>query len=149
MAKAKQLTVSCENRPGTLAHVARILGDAKVNILTFLTTTLGAEGSVQLLVDNVNKAKKALESAGLSHTEADVLHVELPHLPGGLGYFAGKLAAKEINITSGYATAANGSKKASVVLPCPIWRRRSALGEYLKVGPHGSRGDAQIWTERS
>jgi hypothetical protein len=27
MAKAKQLTVSCENRPGTLAHVARVLGD--------------------------------------------------------------------------------------------------------------------------
>ena len=58
MAKTKQLTVPCENRSGTLAHVARILGDAKVNILAFLTTTSGAEGSVQLLVDNMNKAKE-------------------------------------------------------------------------------------------
>src|SRR2546427_9388555 len=66
MPKAKQLTVSCDNRPGTLAHVARVLGDAKVNILTFLTTTSGAEGSVQVVVDNVNKAKKALDGAGLS-----------------------------------------------------------------------------------
>ena len=115
MPKAKQLTVSCENRPGTLAHVARVLGDARVNILSFLTTTSGTEGSVQLVVDNVNKAMKALKGAGLSYTEADVLHVELPHLPGGLGYFAGKLAAKEINIASGYTTTVKGSKKASAV----------------------------------
>ena len=75
MAKAKQLTVSCENRPGTLAHVARALGDAKVNILSFLTTTSGAEGSVQLLADTANKAKQALEGPGLSYSEADVLRV--------------------------------------------------------------------------
>lgn len=116
MAIAKQLTVPCENRPGTLAQVARVLGDAKVNILAFLTTTSGTEGSVQVVVDNVNKAKKALEGAGLSYTEADVLHVELSNFPGALGSFAGKLAAKEINITSGYQTTVKGSQKARVVL---------------------------------
>ena len=75
MAKAKQLTVSCENRPGTLAHVATVFGDAKVNILAFVTTTSGAEGSVQLLADTANKAKQALEGPGLSYSEADVLRV--------------------------------------------------------------------------
>ncbi len=89
MAKAKMLTVSSENRPGTLAHVVRVGGDAKVNILAFLTTTSGIEGAMQLVVDNVNQAKKALDGAGLSYTEADVLYVELPHQPGALGYFAG------------------------------------------------------------
>jgi hypothetical protein len=44
------------------------------------------------------------------------LHVELPNLPGALGSFAGKLAVKEINITSGYATTTKGTKKAGVVL---------------------------------
>jgi hypothetical protein len=116
MPKAKQLSVSVENRPGTLAHVARVLGDAKVNILAFLTTTWGTEGAVHVVVDNANKAKKALDAAGISHTEAEVLHVELPNLPGALGHFASKLAAKEINITSGYQTTVKGSKKASVVL---------------------------------
>jgi len=116
MPKAKQLSVRVENRPGTLAHVARVLGDGKVNILAFLTSTLGAEGSVQVVVDNVNKAKKALEGAELVYTESDVLHVELPNVPGALGSFAGKLAAKEINITSGYQTTVKGSRKASVVL---------------------------------
>jgi hypothetical protein len=116
MPKAKQLSVRVENRPGTLAHVARVLGDAKVNILAFLTTTLGAEGSVQVVVDNANKAKKALEGAELTYAESDVLYVELPNVPGALGYFAGKLAVKDINITSGYQTTVKGAKKASVVI---------------------------------
>jgi len=116
MPKAKQLSVRVENRPGTLAHVARVLGDAKVNIVAFLTSTLGAEGSVQVVVDNANKAKKALEGAELTYAESDVLHIELPNVPGALGYFAGKLAAKNINITSGYQTTVKGAKKASMVL---------------------------------
>lgn len=116
MAKVKQLTVPCENRPGTLARVARVLGDAKVNILACLTTTSGTEGAVQVVVDNEKKAKKALESAGLSYSEADVLQVELPNIPGALAGFAGKLASKEINITCGYQTATKGAKKSSVVL---------------------------------
>ncbi len=84
MAKAKMLTVSCENRPGTLARLARVLGDAKVNVLAFLTTTSGTEGSVQLVVDKLEKAKKALDGAELSYTAADVLYVALPNLPGAL-----------------------------------------------------------------
>ena len=116
MPKAKQLTVSWENRPGTLAQIARVLGDAKVNILAFVTSTSGTEGSVQVVVDNPNKAKKALDGAALSYSQADVLHVELPNLPGALGSFAGNLASKEINNTSGYATVTKGAKKATVVL---------------------------------
>ncbi len=115
MAKVKQLTVSCENRPGTLAHLARILGETKVNILACQVSTTGAEGAVQLVVDNVNKAKKAFDREGLSYTEEAVLHIELPNVPGSLGSFAGKLAAKGINITSGYATTVKGTKKASAV----------------------------------
>jgi hypothetical protein len=116
MPKAKQLTVTCENRPGTLADIAKALGDAKVNILICLATTSGTEGSVRLVVDNVNKAKKALDGAGLSYTEADVLQVELPNTPGALGKFAGKLAEKGINITSGCQTAAKGARKTTMVL---------------------------------
>ncbi len=115
MARVKQLTVSCENRPGTLAHIARVLGDAKVNILACNVATAGAEGAVQLVVDNVNKAKKALGGAGLSYTEAEVLHADLPNVPGALGSFAGKLADQGINITAGYQTSVKGSRKASVV----------------------------------
>jgi hypothetical protein len=116
MPKAKQFSVSHENRPGMLAEIAKALGDHKVNILSCLTTTSGTEGATHLLVDNVNKAKKALADARLSYTDADVLRVELPNKPGALGRFAMKLADNNINITSGYATGGKSSKRTTVVL---------------------------------
>ena len=115
MPKAKQLSVSVENRPGTLTRVAKVLGDANVNILAFLTTTSNTEGAVHV-VDNVEKARGALDREKLPFTEADVLHLELPNKAGALASFAGKLAAQEINITLGYQTSVKGSKKANVVL---------------------------------
>jgi len=116
MPKVKQFSISHENRPGTLAEIAKTLGDAKVNILSCLTTTSGTEGITHLQVDNVNKARKALTDARLGYTEADVLHVELPNKPGALGKFATKLADNNINITLGYQTSTKGSSKASMVL---------------------------------
>jgi len=76
-------------------------GAQKINILSCLTTTSGTEGTTHLLVDNVNWVRKALASAQLSYTEADVLHVELPNKPGALGKFAMKLADNNINIHFG------------------------------------------------
>jgi len=114
-AKVKLLTVACENRPGTLSYVARVLGDAKVNIVASHCGTIGQNGFVHVVVD-VRKGKKALSAAELSYTEADVLLEELPNVAGALGYLTGKLARKEININSSWGTALQGAKKASVVL---------------------------------
>jgi hypothetical protein len=116
MPKVNQLTVRCENRPGTLAHIAKVMGDADVNILGFLLTTSGTKGYVKLIVDNVEKAEGALDNAGLSYAEQIVLHAKLANVPGALGRFARKLAARKVNIISGYQTLEKDSKKASVVL---------------------------------
>ena len=66
MARATQFTLSHENRPGALAHIAKVLGDAKVNILACLTTASGNEGLTRLIVDRADKAKKPLATAGLA-----------------------------------------------------------------------------------
>lgn len=116
MPKVNQLTVRCENRPGTLAHIAKVMGDVDVNILGFLLTTSGTKGHVKLIVDDLEKAKEALDDAGLSYAEQIVLHAKLANVPGALGRFARKLAARKINVTSGYQTIEKDSKKVSVVL---------------------------------
>ena len=116
MAKVKQLTVSLENRPGTLAHMAKVLADAKVNITALLNSTSGGQGSAQVVVDNVNKAKKALGAAGFSYTEGTLEQFELANKPGALAELAGRLAKKGINIDCAYATMPKGAKKAVVVL---------------------------------
>src|SRR5229473_2053859 len=93
MPKVKQLTVTCSNRPGTLAHVANVLGDAHVNIQGFLLRTSGPKGFVQLLVNNVPRAKKALNRAGIEYTEETVLVANIPNAPRALGRFAARLAS--------------------------------------------------------
>jgi hypothetical protein len=116
MAKVKQLTVSLENRPGALARVAKALAEAKVNITALLGSTSGEQGSVQVVVDNLNRAKKALGGAGLSYTEGTLEQVELSNKPGALAEFSAKLAKKGVNIDAAYATTPKGAKKAVVVL---------------------------------
>jgi hypothetical protein len=116
MPKVNQLTVPIENEPGTLAHLAKVLGEAKVNIQGFLLTTSGAKSFVKLIVDDVENAKEALYEAGLPYFEQAVLHARLANVPGALGRLAKRLAAKKINIISGYQTVEKDSNRASVVL---------------------------------
>ena len=116
MPKVTQLTVPCENRPGSLAQITTALGNAKVNIVGFLLSSVKAKSHVKLIVDDVEKAKEALYDAELPYFETVVLHVRVPNVPGALGRFAARLAAKKINILSGYQTIEKDSKKASVVM---------------------------------
>ncbi len=115
MPKAKQITVACENRPGVLAQVGKLLGDANINILALLATTSGSMGFVGLVVDKPARARKILTQAGLKCGQQEVLHLDLPNVPGALARFAQKLADRKINITAAYQTTVKGSKKARIV----------------------------------
>jgi hypothetical protein len=116
MAKVKQLTVSLENRPGALAQMAQVLADAKVNLVALLGSTAGSQGSAQVVVDQIGKAKKALDKAGMSYTEGTLEQFELNNKPGVLAEVVGKLAKKGINIDSAYATTPIGGKKATLLV---------------------------------
>jgi len=115
MAKIKQFTIEVENRPGTVARIARTLGNAKVNILALLATSQGSSGTVQFVAENAGRAKKALDQAGLAYRETTAEEYELSNKPGALAQCLDKLAAKGVNLSSIHATAAKGGKKAVVV----------------------------------
>jgi hypothetical protein len=57
----------------------------RVNIVALHCRKEGQRGFVDVIVDNVSKAKKALSAAGLSYAEGDVLFQELPNIAGALG----------------------------------------------------------------
>jgi hypothetical protein len=99
-----------------MAQVAQVLADAKVNIVALLGSTSGTQGSMQVVVEDVNKAKKALGGAGLSYVEGMLEQFELANKPGALAELAGKLAKKGINIDCAYATVHKNTKKAVVVV---------------------------------
>ncbi|HYA25327.1 MAG TPA: hypothetical protein VEF05_14275 [Terriglobales bacterium] len=116
MAKTKEFTIAVENRPGAVAEIARILGNAKVNILALLGTAQGTSGTVQLIAEDARRAKKALDEAKLSYQETMAEEYALPNKPGALAQCLDKLAAKGINLTSIHATASKGGRKAVVVV---------------------------------
>jgi hypothetical protein len=115
MAKTKQFTISIENRPGAVAEIARTLGNAKVNILTLLATAQGTTGTLELVVEDARRAKKALDEARLTYKETTAEGFDLPNKPGALAECLDKLAAKGINLNSICATASKGGRKAVVV----------------------------------
>ena len=115
MAKTKQFTIAVDNQPGAVAGIAKTLGNAKVNILSLLATAQGRAGTVQLVVDDARRAKKALDAARIAYAETPAELYDLANKPGALAQCLEKLAAKGVNLNSIHATAAKGGKKAVVV----------------------------------
>lgn len=115
MAKTKQFTISVDNQPGAVAHIAKTLGDAKVNILALLGTAQGTGGTVQLVAEDARRAKKALDDARIAYQETPAEQYDLPNKPGALADCLSKLTDKCVNLSSIHATAAKGGKKAVVV----------------------------------
>jgi hypothetical protein len=113
MAKAKLIELQVEDRPGTLAAVAAVLADARVNVLSIVGW--GPMGAVQILVDNPRKAMKALAAAGIAHSEGKADMAELPNRPGSLHGHLAKLAKKGVNIRSINATTTKSGKKSLVI----------------------------------
>jgi hypothetical protein len=123
MAKTKQFTISIDNQPGAVARIAKTLGDAKVNILSLLGTAQGTAGTVQLVVDDARRAKKALDAARIAYAETPAEQYELSNKPGALSQCLEKLAEKGVNLNSVHATAAKGGKKAIVVYTVEVAAR--------------------------
>ena len=115
MAKTKQFTITVENDPGVVARIAKTLGNAKVNILALLAIAQGASGTVELVVDNAVRARKALDDAKIMFEETAADEYELPNKPGALAQCLDTLAAKGINLNSICATVSKGGKKVVVI----------------------------------
>jgi len=129
MPKVSLVTVTLQNKPGTLAQVSSALGKAGVNISALLAPEIRGKGKVRLLVDNLDKAKDALKAAKIRFGEEEVVAVELDNKPGALGEVAEKLAQAKINIRYAYATTSEGSAKATVILAVPdVAKALSVLG---------------------
>ncbi|MCZ2099535.1 MAG: ACT domain-containing protein [Anaerolineae bacterium] len=99
---ATEFTVSIEDRPGALAHLAEALAQNGINITAIHATPCPGQGFVQLITNNNDATVNALRDARIDYTVREVLLVNLVDQPGSLAQLARRLADAGININAVY-----------------------------------------------
>jgi hypothetical protein len=70
---------------------------------------------LRLIVNDPHRARSALEAAGFTATETDVIAVEMPDRPGSLARVIKLLSDHGINVEYGYAFVGKSGENAIVV----------------------------------
>jgi hypothetical protein len=99
----KQLSLFAENKPGRLAKIAQVLSKSKINIRAFNIAEAGDFGVIRMVVDDCDKAYKALQSEGFAVSETEVIGVQMKDIPGALFEIANALGDNNVNIDYAYA----------------------------------------------
>ena len=116
MPTTTQLVIRGLSKPGVIAQVTKVLGDAQVNIKAFSAPEVTGAGKLRLLVADLEGARAALKAAKISFKEETALLLSLENKPGALKEVADLLTRARINIKCGYCTPSREGKRAIVVL---------------------------------
>ena len=103
----RNLTVILGDKPGELARLGVVMGDASVNIKGLAAFTGDGRGVIHLLVDDADaeRGTAALKAARIGVADdREVLVVDIIDRPGTLGELALELAEANVNIDLAYAT---------------------------------------------
>jgi hypothetical protein len=106
-AMSTDLTVILEHRPGELARLGEITGEAGVGIRGLAAFTGEGRGVVHMLLDDdtVASCRAALERAAIGIAdEREVLVVEIEDRPMALGELTRQLADANVNVDLAYTT---------------------------------------------
>jgi hypothetical protein len=115
MAKAKEFTVTIEDKPGALGKCFAALAERGVNVLAFQSYVEEGESLARFLVDNAAAAQSVLGRLNMIFEETEVAVVQLPHRPGELGRAASRLGERKINIDYSYSGLEPGSLRGMLV----------------------------------
>lgn len=113
--KVEQISVFMENRPGGLEQVMRIMKDANINIRTLSLADTSDFGVLRLIVNDVDKASRALRDNGLRVSRTTVVAVEVPDRPGGLHSILATLTEENINVEYLYAFVEKSGENAVII----------------------------------
>lgn len=105
---AKNLTVILKNRPGTLADLGEVLGEAGINIEGLCGFPCEGSGVIQILVEDGDNARQVLKGAGITvQEERDVIILEIADRPGEFGKICRKIANTGANVDLAYGAYGN------------------------------------------
>ncbi len=99
----KQLSIFLENKRGRFTEVARILGDAGVNMTAFTVSENSDFGILRLIVSDTDKAIEVLREKLYGVSVTDVVCLICPNEPGSLARAMEIITAEGIFVEYMYA----------------------------------------------
>ena len=111
----KQISVFLDNTTGRLSEVTKTLATAQVNLRAISIADTADFGILRLIVDKNDKAVDALNSAGFTTRQTDVVAVEIEDTPGSLAKLMDVFQQSQVNIEYLYASLEGQVNKAVVV----------------------------------
>ena len=103
----KQLSVFIENREGRICELAETLANNEVNIYTLSLADTADYGMVRMIVNDVERAYRALKEEGYSAMIADVIAVKVTQEVGSFYQFVRLLVANAISVEYIYTLTLN------------------------------------------
>ena len=100
---AKQLSIFLENKKGRFTEVARILGEAGINMTAFTVAENSDFGILRLIVSDTEKAIQVLRDKLYGVSIADVVCLRCPNIPGSLAKAMEIITANGIFVEYMYA----------------------------------------------
>jgi hypothetical protein len=115
MARAKEFTVTIEDKPGALGRCFFALAERGVNILAFQSYVEERESLTRFVADDPASAEAVLGGLHMIFEETNVAVIRLAHRPGQLARAALRLGEKKVNIDYSYCGLEPGSTRALLV----------------------------------
>ena len=111
----KQVSVFMENKVGRLFHIAKTLGNNKINIRALSLADTSDFGILRLIVDEPDLAITVLKAENYTVSPTNVMAIEVEDHPGGLSDLLGLFDKNEINIEYMYALPKRTGGKAVMI----------------------------------
>jgi hypothetical protein len=111
----EQISVFLENKPGRLAEITKIMGDAGVDLRAMSLADTADFGVLRLMVDNPKMARELLKGSGCVVSVTPVLAARIADRPGSLAAVLSVLADAEISVEYAYASIARDKENAYVI----------------------------------
>ena len=105
----KQISVFLENTTGRLGEVTKALSVAGVNIRAISIADTADFGILRLIADKTDAAIDALNNAGFTTKQTDVVAVEIEDIPGSLAKLMELFQQSQVNIEYLYASLGTSS----------------------------------------
>ena len=111
----EQISIFLENKSGRLAEVMGVLYEAGINIRALYLADTADFGILRLIVNDTEKACKALKENRFTVEKTKVIAIEVPDKPGGLSSILNTIKDEGINVEYMYAFVEKSGENAIVI----------------------------------